>query len=312
MIERIDELHVFVRAVEAGSLSAAGRSLRISANQASRKVARLEDRLGVQLLVRTTRRMSVTEEGQRLYVRSRRILDEVSGIETDVGPSRDLKGTVRIAVPAICLHHGLLEDLQRLHVDHPKLRIDLVVADPAPDPLEGGCDISVHVGQLDSGVHFVRSLGVVVPILAAAPSYVSRFGMPTSPGQLREHACLRLVQAGVAQTQWRLLDREGAATTVTVDGPITTDDRRALIDGLRHGLGLGRVSEHILAQGLVAGTMVRVLPSHSFEPLPVVAVVPKGRQRLVRVKRMLALLRDVVSRSDRPVNPDGSPPGLAG
>ncbi len=300
MIERIDELQVFVRAVDTSSLSAAARSLGISANQASRKIAKLEARLGARLLARTTRRMQLTDEGRSVYVHAQRLLDEVGCIESRVrSRGAELSGPVRLGVPAICVRHGLLEDLHHMLDQHSELSVQVHIADPVPDLLQGGYDVGVYIGSLPDSTHIASRLGRIVPILAAAPAYVARHGSPQSPAQLRGHRCLRLLQGHEPQTHWTLIGPDAREHRVPVLGRFATADTRTLVDAVTAGLGIGRVSDHLLQAGIRAGTMVPVLPDYTLRPLPLFALTPSRCHQLPRVQHVIELLRTLITRSSR-------------
>ena len=291
-IETIAEARTFVLAVEGGSLSAAARALHVSPNAVSQRVRVLEGRAGVRLLHRTTRSMSLTEEGEALYRRCLRVLDEVEQAEAEVsaGPAA-VAGRVRLVLPTALAVGFTLDALGALRADHPALRVQLVVSDDrALDLVGGGVDLAFHYGEPpDSGL-LLRRLGETAFGLCAAPTYLDRRGRPAAPADLVDHDCLRFLD-GLPQDSWRLVGPGGADVEAAVGGWLECDTSRVLADAVYAGLGIGVRPEREISRS--DGRLEPVLPGYRFGRAPLVALVAPGRQRLPRVRAVLDALAAV-------------------
>lgn len=290
-IERVDELVAFSTTARAGSLSAAARALRVPVNQISRRLARLEERLGVVLIARTTRTMRLTSEGERLLTRARRVLDELEAAELELLDGRGPTGTIRLALPTIFTGAPVLAELLATLRSHPALSLELLVRDAPADPIADGCDAVVVVGRPEAGSCRLIQLGAVAPVLAATPGYLAHAGIPSTPEELVDHECLRFVD-GSLQTHWPLTGPRGVRRDIPVGGRFASDNSRVLRDGLRAGVGIGLLPERLLRT--VETTLVRVLPSYAFGPMELYALCPPGGRGSSRHELALTLLRRAV------------------
>ncbi len=293
-LDDLDELRTFTLVVESGSLSAAARLLQVTSNAVSRRIMRLERNLGVKVLRRSTRAVSVTAEGRALYVRARRALEELDAAEEEARGGREaLRGSVRVAIPGGACSQGVLKGIAGLLQDNPEIRLEILVANVEVDPVSGGFDVVLRVGQPKDSRLVARRLFTVSWRLAAAPSYFAHRPMPKMPSDLSNHVCLRLA-SNPPQNEWRLVDGRGQIHEVGVTGNFEADDSRVLGDAAYAGIGIGVRPEKELESAIKAGTLVRVLPDYHFGSLDVFALMPKGTSRLSRVSRFLDLLGDAL------------------
>ena len=173
-LDDLAELRTFALVVEAGSLAAAARLLQVSGNAVSRRIMRLEKNLGVKVLRRSTRAVSVTAEGRALYTRTRRALDELDAAEKEAHGGRAvLRGPMRIAIPGGACSQGILKGSGLLEAN-PELRLEILVTNAGGDPVRDGFDVVLHVGELRDSRLIARRLTTVSWLLAAAPSYFAR------------------------------------------------------------------------------------------------------------------------------------------
>lgn len=293
-LDDLAELRTFALVVEAGSLSAAARLLQVTTNAVSRRVMRLEKNLGVKVLRRSTRAISVTSEGRALYVRTRRALEELDAAEAEVHAGRDtLRGSIRLAIPGGACNPGVLKGIAGLLKEHAEIQLEILVANGAVDPIGGGFDVVLHVGQPDDSRLVARLLFKASWCLAAAPSYFVNRRLPKTPSDLSDLTCLRLA-SNPPQNEWRLVDAKGRVQVVNVTGNFEADDSRVLGDATYAGLGIGVRPEKELSQAVEAGTLVRVLPQYRFETVEIYAVMPKGAARLPRINKFLDLVGEVL------------------
>lgn len=294
MLDDLGELRVFVQVAESGGFSAAGRALHLATNLVSRRVARLERRLGVRLLHRTTRRTSLTEEGRELHARALPLLAAAEAAAAAVaGRARGVGGRVRVAVRSTSVEYGFVEDLVRLLEVHPALRVQLLVHDGALDLVAEAVDVAVQVGDLPDSSLVTRRVGEVPIVLAAAPRYVARHGRPRGPEELEGHECLRRLGRTPEDT-WTLVHAGGGEVVARIGGRLECSDSAAQTRALHAGFGIGLRPAGEVRRAARAGTLTRVLPAYSVAPVPVRVVMPPRRARLAPVEAVVDLVRKLV------------------
>lgn len=293
-LRSIDELRAAVAVAEAASFTSAARRLGVTTNAVSLRVQKLERMLGVRLFVRTTRNVTVTEEGRLFSARALRILDELDAAEVELNPKETgLRGTVRLAVPGALATGPFLARLRGLLDAHPNLNVQARVTNDLVNLAAEGLDVAVVVGQLRDSSFVGRLLGRAAWVLAAAPAYLERHGRPRTPADLTKHRCLRLL-ARPPQEEWTLIDKRGREVVVPVAGAFEADDSRTLGDAAYAGLGIGVRPAGECRRAQRGGQLERVLPGYRFQPLDVYALVPEGRTRIPRVAACLEVLRAAV------------------
>ena len=289
------EMEAFVRAVELGSYSAAARELRLSPSAVSKLVGRLEDALGAHLLNRTTRKLTLTAEGEGFLERCRRILAEMEDAEDEIRGSRERpRGKLRLHVGTGFAMHLVVPALPRFFERYPEIRLDLVVEDRHPDLIKEGIDLTVRPGPPDPSL-VVRKVFEFERVTCAAPGYLGRRGTPRSPDDLAGHSCLSI--SSLPRAQWpfttplgrRVIDIVPSITATNVDCVL----RFALL-----GLGIVRLNEFIAAEELRRGGLLRVLADfHCAEAEPMLAMYPHMRHRLPRVVAMLDFMVEAFAHS---------------
>lgn len=291
-LESIEELRLFAQIVESGSLAAAARALKLPTSTVSRRLGQLEARTGRTLLYRTTRSLSLAEDGQLLLDGVRRILEQVDATETDLERSAErLSGVVKLGVPSV-LTRDLLEALAPLLREHPALRVQLSVHDRQVNPVAAGLDLVVVGGGLSDSTLISRRIGQVERVLAASPSYLQRRGRPQTPEDLAQHDTLHFLM-DQPTTAWVLYDAEEQATEVPVPVRFEASDGRALLDAAVAGLGIAALSPRLLR-----GTpeLERILPGHAFRPFPLSVVYPVSGRRSARLRAVVDALQTALSR----------------
>ncbi|MEY4551579.1 MAG: hypothetical protein RL685_7774 [Pseudomonadota bacterium] len=278
-LDDVAALVIFARVLQQRSFTRAARDLNTSTSAVSKRIARLEARLGASLLTRTTRHVVPTEAGLALYERCLRILREVEDAELLVADLHGApRGLLRVSAPVYFgeLHIApLIAGLARLH---PELRIELSLSDRFVDVTAEGFDLAVRIGPLSGATLNVRKL-VQDPLVAcAAPAYLERRGTPQHPQDLLEHDCLRYTLAS-NKGRWRFADESGEALHVPVMGPFDSDHSGALREAAIAGLGIVYLPQFYLAEALKRGALLRVLTSFAPPPIDIQAVYP-SQQRL--------------------------------
>ncbi len=190
MSDRLQELQVFVRAAESGSFSRAARELSLSQPSVSRIIGELEARLGVKLLLRTTRRITVTDAGALFLDRAREILAEIEDAEDAARGLDSLRGIIRLAIPVVYGTRAVIPRLPKFLAMHPLLRVELSVVDARQDLVAEGADIAIRLGELDDSAFGARRLATLPTMLVASPAYLAARGTPRTPADLASHDCI--------------------------------------------------------------------------------------------------------------------------
>jgi DNA-binding transcriptional LysR family regulator len=298
-VDRLDSMMTFVRIVDAGSLSAAGRRLRLSLAAVSRQLASLEQRLGVQLLRRTTRRLALTDTGAMYYKACQRILAEIDEADDEAaGLHGEPKGTLVVDGPGTFGHLYLAPLVPRFLARHPQLHIELRLTDRFVDLIEERTDLLVRVGRLPDSTSLVaRRLAEHPRIVCASPAYLSRAGRPTRPEDLSQHECV-LLSLLPNPSKWELR-AGGQSTTVPVHGRCTINDgaamrRAALADG-----GVIFAPSWLVADDVRRGDLEVLLPDWKGPPVPVHALYARHRSASAKVRALVnELQRDWNRRTD--------------
>lgn len=289
-LDNLEELRTFVQIVEAGSLARASRTLGVSPNAVSRRLAQLEERLGRRLIHRTTRRLAVTDEGQRLYQRCRQVLDELDEAERELVGADGLDGTLRVALHAGVVGSTLVGGLARLLAETGRLRLQVRVISSPADPIRERLDLALYVGKPPPSSLVAVALPTVSWGLAATPAYLAQHGKPRAPAELAQHECLRVLREP-PETHWHLSRAGGRPRRFAIAGRFETDDGGLLTAALYAGMGVGLRPRPEIQAAERAGTLTAVLPAWQWATTPLYALLPAGRQRLPAVRRMLEMLR---------------------
>jgi DNA-binding transcriptional LysR family regulator len=278
------EMAAFVRIVETGGFAAAGARPRPDGLRLSKGLARLEARLGVRLLTRTTRRIGLTPEGEAYLARARDILSLIEAAEADVTRGRARpSGLLRVNTGTAFARHRLIPILPEFFARYPEVTIDLGVTDRRVDLVAEGADVLLRTGELGDSSLVARKISGGRRVVCAAPAYLARRGRPAAPDDLLAHDCL--VLRGLARlTAWPFRSGEGIRT-LSVRGAVTTDSAEALRDLALAGLGIIRVTEFLVARDIAEGRLEPLLQAeHVSEEVPIWAVMAPGRHRMPRVQ----------------------------
>jgi LysR family transcriptional activator of dmlA len=289
-IESLNELRTYVAIIGAGSLAGAAATLGVTPNAVSRRLGLLEGRLGRRLIHRTTRRLAVTDEGQRFHARCRRALDELDEAEREIAGADGLSGTLRVAIHSEMVCPDLLIALRELLESSSQLRVQVRVERHFVEPIGAGLDLAVHAGRPPASSLVSIPLGSMTWGLAAAPVYLARHGRPTRPEQLVDHACVRMLSTP-PETHWHLRPGGGRSKRFVVGGRFEVTDARALVEAMHAGMGIGIRLRSAIDSAAREGTLEHVLPQWQWASTPFFALLPRGRAKLPGVRAMLEVLR---------------------
>jgi len=285
ILEKTAGLLAFVRTVDAGSFAGAARLIGASPSAVSKSVARLEQRLGVRLLQRSTRTLSPTSEGAAYYEHVAAHLRAIEDAEDIVQAPGNVRGVLRVTVPTT-FGRPLISAWAGSFLDrYPDIKLDLSVTDRRIDLIREGFDLAVRIGELDDTNLIGRSLGVLHYVLGASPKYLQRRGIPRSLDELKGHACLRHLLGGRPQP-FTFAD----GTRIVPDGPFVSDDAQSLIEAAVKGVGITQFMRLAVEDDLAAGRLDIVLPEIPMFTTPVHVLHPFGRQLPLRVRLFIDFL----------------------
>lgn len=280
----------FVRAVECHGFTAAARDLGVTPSAVSKLVTRLERKLGVRLLQRSTRRLALTAEGEVYFERVQRIVGEIADAEADVMRfGEQPRGRVRMSLGTAFATYALVPALPDFTARYPEITLDLLITEFPVDLIEAGIDLAIRIGPLGDANLIARRVGELERVICAAPAYLDTHGVPRRPEDLARHNCLTL--PGVAgQTEWPFRS-PGGVRSVAVRGNITVNNAETLYELALLGLGVIRLSDLIVGPAIRTGRLVPVLlDMHQPEPLPVHAVYLPTRRRPPKVDAVIKFL----------------------
>jgi DNA-binding transcriptional LysR family regulator len=288
-MDKLNSLKAFTKVVQHGSFAAAARELRLSRSAVSKYVIDLEQELGVQLLVRTTRSASPTENGQAYYERCVAILADLE--EADVTVTRlqaEPRGILRVNAPMSfgTLHLGpALADFMERYAE---LQIQLILSDQQIDPVQEGFDVTLRIADLPSSSLIARKIAPAPRVVCAAPSYLQRRGTPQRPGDLREHDCLTYGHLATGR-QWKLTGPDGEHW-IPIPWTLCTNNAEVLCEAAVRGRGIALLPTFIAAAELRQGKLQTILESYKAPEISVYAIYPETRHVSVKVRVFIDFL----------------------
>ncbi len=305
----LENMRIFMRSVELGSFSAAGRALRMSSAVVSYRMQTLEAELGCQLLVRTTRRMNLTERGRVFYERCLDVVEAVERAEASVAEiAGGLRGPLRVTAP-LGLGRRIVAPLARTFRSiHPKVEVRMRLSDHLLDLVGESIDVALRMARFDDSSFTIRKIADVERVLCAAPAYLAAHGTPESPDDLFTHHCLLLRYPGAQQFRWTLL-MDGDPATFPVSGPLDADDGDVLTHWAIEGQGIVLKPIFEVAELLSEGRLVPVLPACPPIPVTLAALYPTRRASAVSKAFVEALVEDARAYLHRSLAVLGKAPG---
>jgi DNA-binding transcriptional LysR family regulator len=282
---QLDDVALFARIVELGTLSAAARERNTPVSQVTRALARLEAACGARLLHRSTHGLSLTDEGATVLAHGRRLLDTTLELQSELsGRTGGPAGWVRISVSSVLAQAIIAPSLSALYDKHPRLHLDITADDRIADMAREGIDIAIRTGTSHSDTLVARPIGVLTRSLYASPAYVQQHGLPRTPDDLMRH---RLIgnTAGPSLNRWPWRGADKAEHEYIVQGHTRTDNTAVVAALAQHGAGIARIID-LVAQPLVRiGALVPVLPAQfSTTPVAMHAVTLQERHRLPKIR----------------------------
>lgn len=292
MVDRLTSMSIFVKATELGSFAAAADALSLSPQMVAKHVAWLEGRLGARLLDRTTRRQNLTDIGRNYFERCKIVLAEAEAadaiaLEMKATPS----GTIRVNAPVTFGAYTLAPFITRYLAQFPDTQIELTLSDRMVDPIEEGFEVVIRIGELADSSMVAWPLRPYRLIACASPDYVARAGMPKTPADLEQHACLVYgIWTSSAPCRW-LFYKAGKREEVRPQGRFRANDWKALLHAALEGYGVTLGPEDVLGKEIDAGRLVQILPDYEGNARPMHVLVPTARRQTVKITCFVNALR---------------------
>lgn len=274
-MDHLSAIRVFVAVADLGSFAAAARQLRLSPSVATRAIARLEDRLGLALLlVRTTRSVHVTEPGAAFLESCRAVLDDLDTAERRArGENAEPRGLLTVAAPVVFGRLHVLPVVTELLADYPALAIRLTLSDRIAHLVEDGLDVAIRIAHLDDSSLIAVRLGSVDKVVVASPAYLARRGTPAHPRDLAAHDIIAF-DTVEADHRWHF---PGGTDPVRVTPRLSLDNADTALIAADRGVGIVRALSYQAAPAIAAGRLIPLLQGFRAEPSPVSAVYPARR-----------------------------------
>jgi DNA-binding transcriptional LysR family regulator len=283
-----EDLGFFSTLASAGSLSAAARELGITTPAVSKRLAQMEARLGIALVIRTTRRMSLTPEGELYLEHARRILSEIDDMQELLGVSKAVpKGLLRVNATLGFGRSHMAPLISRFVRKYPQVEVQLQLSVNPPPLTEDAFDVCIRFGAPPDTRVIARRIAPNRRLLCASPAYLAKHGTPKVPNDLTQHNCIGIRQGEEAYGVWRLLSgrgRHAVTETVKIRGNLTTNDGEIAVSWALDGHGILMRAEWDINRYLQSGRLVQVLPAYHTPDADIHAVYPQRHQSAVRVR----------------------------
>ena len=295
-MDLINGLQTFIRVVETGSFSAVARQANASQSAVTRQVAQLEEHFGVRLFHRTTRKLSLTDEGQDLVTRARHLLEEAEDLEDTFGKNGSAPaGLVRIGVPvgAAIL---LVPEFTALLQQHPGLSIELVVSEHPEDLVAGRLDLALRFGQPGDTSLVARAIATMGSAPVAAPAYLERYGAPEHPSDLLNHTCI-INDMGPESTHWLFSGPDGSLD-IEVTGSFRSNNNLVVRQAALAGYGIALLGDPLTINDIRSGRLYRLLPAYVARRRQAFIVYPSRRHLAQRTRVVIDFLIEQFRRLD--------------
>ncbi|EKO3437222.1 LysR family transcriptional regulator [Vibrio fluvialis] len=286
----------FVAVAETSSFTQAAKRLVTSVANVSRRIALLEERLGVKLLLRTTRKVSLTEAGQVYYQQCRALLEGLDQAELTVTQMQQTpRGKLKVTAPVTYGEQKIAPLLNGFLLQHPKLELELVLTNQKLDLIEQGVDVAVRLGQLDDSSFIARRLSNRHLYVCATPDYLAQCGTPHTLSELTKHSCL----VGTYD-HWRFKENQ-QSRSIRVKGRLSCSSGVVLLDAVLKGMGLAQLPDYYVEEHLLSGRLVEVLPSYRDDREGVWALYPQNRHLSPKVRLLVDYLAQHLSAPAMPL-----------
>jgi DNA-binding transcriptional LysR family regulator len=301
-MDRLTSLTAFVRVVDSGGFSAAGRKLNMSTTMVSNHIQALEERLGARLLNRTTRKVSPTEVGRAYYDRCIQILADLEQADDIAGALQSTpRGTLRIYT-ATHMVPIVAPVVTEFLASYPDVKVDLSMGERPIDLIDEGVDLAVRLTPPTESTLIVRSLATWRHVLCCSPGYLEQHGRPLELAELAERNCVRHVLYPFGD-EWRFVDRKGESAAVRISGNLTSNSGETLRMAALAGVGISLAAGFLVQDDLETGRLIRLLPEYRPVELSMNAVYPHRHHLSAKVRTFIDLLARHAAEQQKLINP---------
>jgi DNA-binding transcriptional LysR family regulator len=270
-MNNLDEIYAFTYVAQLGSFSKASKALSMPVSTVSRKVSELEQRLGVTLILRTTRKLSMTKTGMAFYEKCAEHIRGIEEAESYITQSKlDPSGLLKITVPVILREGSFIDFISNFLKKYPQIHIDLIITNQFLDLVSENIDVAIRFGFLEDSGLIAKKLGVSRRMLVAAPKFLKNDGAPKEPKDLKNFHCI-LYGGYRDKSEWALVNGKNKVK-VTVSGKISSSDYFSIKEFATRGLGIALLPESYCVEGIKKGLLVEILPGWGLPSIPVNAV----------------------------------------
>jgi DNA-binding transcriptional LysR family regulator len=281
-VDRFDAMQMFVRVVEKGSFSAVAKERGIGQPAVSKQISALEDELGAELIHRTSRSNALTEAGRNFYESALHILDDLENATSRIGRGQTApKGLIRVTVPPTFARLHMVSKLPAFFAAYPDMAVEMAASESPTTIIEDGFDLAIHSGDLPDSTLVARRFAQTMTILVATPQYLTRYGSPESPADLKRFRSVVLIERGSARP-WSFGSGQEAKHVIPT-GVFRTSDIEQMRMGVLEHLGIAQAPAWLFAAELREGTVIRLLTPYE-RAVPILAVRPASRRLSTKVR----------------------------
>ncbi|GAA4335744.1 LysR family transcriptional regulator [Pigmentiphaga soli] len=300
-MEKFAGIAEFVATVEAGSFAQAAHRLGMTPSGVGKAVSRLENRLGLRLLTRSTRRLVVTEAGAECHQRFRQFLFDLDEMEMMWEPTKSLRGTLRVHMAPALARILIMPALPAFSKAHPGMTLQISLRNDMLDPIEEGVDLSVRVGRFDGANVISRRVGAARYVTVCSPIYAKSAGIPSRPEELLQHNCLRFFSRQTGRPcKWTFVQKD-IQVQLALSGNLVLNNSDGLIEAAVGGLGIAQVPYYAAQGPLGDGRLIEILEPYAAPPRDVIAVYSVAHRSSRKVNAFIDFLRDALKpRRPRP------------
>ncbi|MBJ9721280.1 LysR family transcriptional regulator [Acinetobacter calcoaceticus] len=268
-------MHAFLKVIDSGSFTAAAEQMDLTTAQVSRLISELETRLGTKLIQRSTRQQSLTDIGAAYAERCRQVISMVDEAESEVaGTASKPKGRLRVLSMGSFGHHYVFPVMAEFCKNYPELTVEYTTSQYVPDLLAKGVDVSLYLTESLTDSRFVaRRIGTIFSVLCASPAYLEKHGVPNSPEDLKNHACLRLVNPSITP-DWHLLNAKGESCQIDIGGQLIADNPELLLDVVQQDMGIALLPMFSALDAVQNGRLCHILPEWRSPDIGVYTLLP--------------------------------------
>lgn len=292
-MDRMAAMETYISVVEAGSFSAAAKRLKLGQPAVSKSIAQLEERLGVRLLLRSTRGLTATDAGLQFYEHAKRAIEEVELAEQVVrDASSSLSGTLRVSAAVTFARLHILPGLKQFMSRHPNLQIDIILDDRTIDLMEQGVDVALRMGALDDSTMTARRISRSRRVVVGTPTYFAEAGTPHTPADLSQHQAIVYSLRG-GNESWSF-SQNGKETAVVVSGRVSVSAAEGIRAAVLGDMGIAVASEWMFSPEIADGSVITVLGDWELPEVDLWAVFPAGRLVSAKARAFVAFVEEVL------------------